>query len=268
MTEETRKEKIARRNKRGVFIFFFLLFCASVYLFYRDYREKHKAEERFEELRETEDGHSEERGKSPAPHTLPKEENPDYLGWLSIENTTISYPVMQRTGVEEYYLHRDFDGNDSFYGTPFLDIRCNLESDNCIIYGHNINGGRMFGALHAFSEESYYKEHPQIELRVGEEIRNYQIVSVISTTIYSPIYSFTDTGNWQEYRENVEKILSAGSYQTEAARQIGEELAADTEEQFFRKYQFITLSTCRSWAGRNARRMVIAARVRTEEQSD
>ena len=40
----------------------------------------------------------------------------------------------------EYYLHRDVHGDYSFYGTPFLDVRCKTDSDNLIIYGHNING--------------------------------------------------------------------------------------------------------------------------------
>ena len=95
---------------------------------------------------------------------------------------------MQREGDSEYYLHRDFDGNYSFYGTPFLDARCTVDSDNCIIYGHNINGGRMFGALHAYSSESYYKEHPEIRFRAGDEKRKYQIVSVMQTMTSSPVY--------------------------------------------------------------------------------
>ena len=30
----------------------------------------------------------------------------------------------------QYYLHRDVHGDYSFYGTPFLDVRCKTESDN------------------------------------------------------------------------------------------------------------------------------------------
>lgn len=85
-------------------------------------------------------------------------------------------------------------------------------------------------------------------------------MSVMQTTISSPVYSFTDVGNWDEYGEYVSKIVSGSLYQTEMGKQIGAEFEKDTPEEFFRKYQFLTLSTCRSWVGRDARLLVVAAR--------
>lgn len=38
------------------------------------------------------------------------EENPDCIGWITIEGTRIDYPVMHRPGDKNYYLHRDFNG--------------------------------------------------------------------------------------------------------------------------------------------------------------
>lgn len=49
-------------------------------------------------------------------------------------------------------------------------------------------------------------------------------------------------------------------YQTEMGKKIGEELEKNMPEDFFRKYQSLTLSTCRSWVGRDARLLVVAAR--------
>ena len=82
----------------------------------------------------------------------------------------------------------------------------------------------------------------------------------MQTTTSSPIYSFTDVGNWDEYGEYVSKIVSGSLYQTEMGKQIGEELEKNTSEEFFRKYEFLTLSTCRSWVGRDARLLVISVR--------
>lgn len=86
----------------------------------------------------------------------------DMIGWLEIKDTGFSYPVMQ-TGIKghhegdwQYYLHRDVHGDYSFYGTPFLDVRCKTDSDNLIIYGHNINGRRCFGYLQNFREETIF----------------------------------------------------------------------------------------------------------------
>ena len=254
MKQEKKVNSRKKRLKRMLCLFFLLVFAVAGYFAYRYYQNDKEQEDRFDELEKIE----EERDKNPVPSTEIK--NPDWIGWLKIKGTSISNPVMQRESDSEYYLHRDFDGKYSFYGTPFLDSRCTIDSDNCIVYGHNINGGRMFGALHAYSSESYYKKHPEISFQAGDEKRKYQIVSVMQTTISSPVYSFTDVGNWDEYGEYVSKIVSGSLYQTEMGKQIGEELEKDTPEEFNRKYQFLTLSTCRSWVGRDARLLVVAAR--------
>ena len=256
------KQKIKQKNgkkriKRILCLFFLLAFMVTGYFVYRYYQNDKHQEDRFDQLEEIE----EERDENPVSPVLPEEvNNSDWIGWLRIKGTGISYPVMQRENDSEYYLHRDFDGNYSFYGTPFLDARCTVDSDNCIIYGHNINGGRMFGALHAYSGESYYKEHPEIRFRAGDEKRKYQIVSVMQTKTSSPVYSFTDVGNWDEYGEYVNQILSGSLYQTEMGKKIRTEIEKETPEEFFQKYQFLTLSTCRSWVGRNARLLVISVR--------
>lgn len=40
----------------------------------------------------------------------------------------------------------------------------------------------------------------------------------LQTTILSPVYFFTDVGNWDEYEEYVEKIISGSLYQTEMGK--------------------------------------------------
>lgn len=190
--EEKQKNTGKKQIKRIVSLFFLLAAVLAALFIYRLYREDKRYVDRFEELEKAEEQDTGYDKKKP------ENGNPDWIGWLKIRNSSISYPVMQRQGDAEYYLHRDFDGAYSFYGTPFLDIRCTPDSDNCIIYGHNINGGRMFGALHAYAGESYYKKHPEIQFRAGEEKRTYKIVSVIQTNTSSLVYSFVDTGNYEE----------------------------------------------------------------------
>lgn len=257
--EKEGKPNTGGKGKRTVCLFFLLAFLTVCYLVYCYYQQDRKQEKRYGQLEKMEG----EWDKNPVSPIHPAElDNPDWIGWLKIEDTHFSYPVMQREGDSEYYLHRDFDGNYSFYGTPFLDSRCTLDSDNCIIYGHNINGRRMFGALHAYADESYYKSHPEVKLRAGEEKREYQIVAVILTTTSSSVYSFTEVGNWQEYREYVHEILSKSLYYTEMGEKMETQINRETAQEFFQKYQFLTLSTCRSWAGRDARLLVVAARER------
>lgn len=261
-TKKKKQNRVRGRSKRILCLFFLSVLTVICYIAYCDYREDEKQEKRFEQLVKLE----EERDLSPAPRYSKEMENKDWIGWLNIDNTSISYPVMQRNGDGEYYLHRDFDGNYSVYGTPFLDARCTLSSDNCIIYGHNISGGRMFGLLHSYTEESFYKEHPKVKFRSGNEKHLYQIISVIKTDTTSPVYSFIDLGNWQEYRDYVTFILSHSLYQTTMGKQIETVLERTSSEDFFHRYQFLTLSTCRSWIGRDARLLVIAAKEKVKNQ--
>lgn len=74
-------------------------------------------------------------------------ENADCIGWLSIDGTNISYPVMHTPSEPQKYLRRNFYGKYSQSGVPFLDGRCNLQSTNLIIYGHNMKNGTMFADL-------------------------------------------------------------------------------------------------------------------------
>ena len=64
------------------------------------------------------------------------EKNPDFWGWIKIDDTALSYPVMHTPEDPEYYLRRDFEGAYSQRGVPFLDGRCYDGCGNYIIYGH------------------------------------------------------------------------------------------------------------------------------------
>lgn len=92
-------------------------------------------------------------------------ENPDFAGWISIEGTNIDYPVMQTTWEPEYYLHRNFAGDYSYAGIPFVgkgDLK--VEGGDLFIYGHNMRNGTIFADLLKYQNEKFWKEHPVIVL--------------------------------------------------------------------------------------------------------
>ena len=106
-----------------------------------------------------------------------KEKNPDCVGWVSIPDTSIDFPVMQKS---DFYLKHDFDGNYTDYGLPFLDERCSLDgSDNLIIYGHHMNDGSMFSELLNYVDEDYCTAHPEIVLETEDGAGTYQIAAVL-----------------------------------------------------------------------------------------
>lgn len=75
--------------------------------------------------------------------------NSDTVGWLTVNNTNIDYPVVQ-TDDNDYYLNNDYYHNKNYNGWIFADYRNDLEDldQNTIIYGHNkYLNQTMFGSL-------------------------------------------------------------------------------------------------------------------------
>jgi len=85
--------------------------------------------------------------------------NPDIVGWISVDGTTISYPIVQGSN-NDYYLHRSFERRSNGAGCLFLDYRNSAEfaDDNSVIYGHNMNDGSMFHQLISFKKRAFWEE--------------------------------------------------------------------------------------------------------------
>lgn len=173
-----------------------------------------------------------------------KKRNSDVVGYLEISDTTISYPVMQSKDEPDFYLNHDIDKNYSFYGTPYLSAYCDLEkSDNLIIYGHNINGGRMFGVLMKYKDESFYQMHKIIYFTTEEKSR-YEIFAVISVNKYEfPYWQFVMAQDEMDYDEFINKVKQYSRYDTGITPKYGDRL--------------LTLSTCDNSRGNNYRFAIV-----------
>ena len=119
-----------------------------------------------------------------APFRALNKSNSDFVGWLSIEDTVIDYPVMKSAESDpEFYLHRDFDKNYSFSGTLFIGEGCNADSDAFVIYGHNMNSGSMFGSLDSYKSGSFALAHKDIVFRTPKENRVYRVFAAFQTKL-------------------------------------------------------------------------------------
>lgn len=115
---------------------------------------------------------------------LLKEMNSECVGWVYIKGTKVNYPVMYSPSSPEKYLKRNFYGNRSGSGVPFIDVRCGLNSKNTIIYGHNMKNLTMFGGLRKYLDKNYLKKHPIIEFETEKGLNYYKIIEVRKTDIY------------------------------------------------------------------------------------
>lgn len=106
---------------------------------------------------------------------------PDIKGWITIPDTEIDYPVLQSGETEpEYYLKRNYRGETDVNGSLFLQWNCDvLESQNLIVYGHNMNSGAMFGNLDRYTDPAYLRMYPDIFFQTSEGLDVYQIVAVL-----------------------------------------------------------------------------------------
>ena len=123
-------------------------------------------------------------------------QNSDCIGWIYIPGTAINYPVMHTPSNPQKYLRRDFYGNYSQSGVPFLDSRCNLKSTNLIIYGHNMRNGTMFSDVKNYANAAFRKAHPVIEFETANGIYKFNVIDVKITDTadkkYNEIYSEND----------------------------------------------------------------------------
>lgn len=176
------------------------------------------------------------------------EENPDCIGWLTIDGTRIDYPVMYRPGDKNYYLHRDFNGEYSANGCLFLAEECVPgNSDNLIIYGHHMNSGKMFADLEKYKDEGFYEEHPTILFRTIWGNEQYQIFVAFTTPVYTgndfDYYSFIKAGTVEDYKKFVASVKEKSLYQTGTTAEYRDKL--------------LTLSTC-EYSQKNGRMVLVA----------
>ncbi|WP_051197704.1 class B sortase [Butyrivibrio sp. MB2005] len=110
-----------------------------------------------------------------------QETNPDILAWISIPDTVIDYPIVQHPNNDEYYLDHGPDGMYSSYGCPFIEICDQLpfEEFNTVVYGHNMNDGSMFAALHKYEDREFYDGHRDFYIYTADHIYLYTIFAAV-----------------------------------------------------------------------------------------
>ncbi|MCR5144143.1 MAG: class B sortase [Lachnospiraceae bacterium] len=163
--------------------------------------------------------------------------NPDTVGWLYIENTDVSYPIMY-SGDDKKYLHTDFNGAEANAGAIFLEGEnsSDFNDRHTLIYGHNMKNESMFGSLKNYkSDESYYDDHQYFQvITVGEDGSTikyrYHIFAYKDVSVNDDVYYVLDE-NSTEMDKFIYNELKNNSL-------INVSVPSDTDQ------HVITLSTC------------------------
>lgn len=143
------------------------------------------------------------------------EKNSDFIGWISVPNTSINYPVVQCDN-NDYYLSNNFFKARDARGAIFMDYRnnpVNLDS-NTVIYGHNCYNTNMFSELTKFQNIDFYKSTPVFEFNTVEKEYKWKIYGVFITTakpeedndyVFNYTYQHMDGENFDEFIEEINK---------------------------------------------------------------
>lgn len=160
------------------------------------------------------------------------QKNKDLIGWVTVKDTKIDYPVMQTKNDPEYYLHRNYKKEEDVNGLPFLDAKCDTEdpNSNLMVYGHHMKSGLMFAHLEDFEDPSFYEKHKVIQFDTLYEKRQYEVVAVFRSRIYKEnengfkYYSYGGALSKKQYNTYVENCKKLSIHNTGITPRYGEQL--------------------------------------------
>ena len=158
--------------------------------------------------------------------------NGDLIGWVTVKDTKIDYPVMQTKNDSEYYLHRNFKKKKDVNGLPFLDANCDVEDNNSnlMVYGHHMKSGLMFAHLEDYEDSAFYKKHKTIEFDTLYEKRKYEVVAVFRSKIYKEeedvfkYYRYGGALSEKQFTDYVENCIKLSVHKTGVKPVYGEQL--------------------------------------------
>ncbi len=178
------------------------------------------------------------------------EQNNELAGWIRVTGTNIDYPVVKASD-NEFYMHRDFYKSYKYCGIPFMDYQCRLkpQSDNIIIYAHNMRDGTMFKELNKYDEKAFFDEFGTLEFDTVYQTGIYRVIAAFYTSPDTFLYhTFIDMKDKDEFDGFIKTVKEKALYDTGENAEYGDKL--------------LTLSTCSY--NKNNERFVVVAR-QTEE---
>lgn len=193
----------------------------------------------------------------PLPQYAPLYEmNSDFFGWIHMDGTKVDYPVMYCPQEPEKYLKKNFFGENSASGVPFLAGDCQEDCGNYIVYGHNMKNGTMFNGLLSYESREFWEEHPTVRFDTLFRSDEYKVFAAFYSRVFFleeedvfRFYDYTDLRDEGVFYEFAEQAKRASLYDTGVEAEYGD--------------SFLTLITC-AYHVRHGRFVVIA--VKNQEQ--
>lgn len=248
-------------------IIFFISLCVFIYsavnLFFivRDYIENYKYYSKMqEEYAPTlvDDNLGRRYVMDPLKFDELKERNSDFKGWITVENTTANYPIMQSED-NDYYLTHCLDkyvlnGGSIFLGANNKD---DLSDRNTTIHGHHMKNGSMFGQLYKYKYKGlfsrkydFYNNNKIVYLSTRDHTYEYEIFSVyVEKVSNAPYKNRFETD--EDYLNFLKGLKSKSLVEN------------DNIKDFTPEDKILTLSTC-DYSMDDGRELIHAKLIRSE----
>lgn len=175
--------------------------------------------------------------------------NSDVVGWVTIDNTNMDYPIVQG-GTNLSYINTDIYGEFSLAGSIFLDSRNDRHFDDhySLLYGHSMSSGRMFGDVELFKSQDFFNENQTGALLTPEVAYDLTIFASLvvpanEQEIFNPTFWQDDIDDLVDYA--VDHALYLNEDTIEKMRALDEDL------------QILALTTC-SYEFTDARTVILA----------
>ena len=161
--------------------------------------------------------------------------NPDVYAWISIQGTSIEYPILQHPVDDTYYLMHNIDGSYGYPGCIYTEKanEKDFSSPNTLLYGHNMKNGSMFAGLHQYKDSDYFENNNIVNIYTEDKTYKYQIFAAYKYDDRHILKSF-DFTNDEVYESYINNIFDRRDMNSVIDREV--EVTADDH--------IITLSTC------------------------
>ncbi|MEM5608661.1 class B sortase [Bacillus toyonensis] len=164
-----------------------------------------------------------------------------------MDDTQINYPIVQAKD-NDYYLFRNYKGEDMRAGSIFMDHRNDVKSQNrnTILYGHRMKDGSMFGSL----KKCWMKNS-------SCPIVNYITIHYLKDTMLK----FFQYIRQQRTFITLKRILKMMQRYTSFLKEIQEKSLYKTDTELTANDEIVTLSTCDYALDPEAGRLVVHAKL-------
>lgn len=148
--------------------------------------------------------------------------NSDYIGWITVPNTTIDYPVVM--GESSYYLKHNFNKQEDNNGSIFTEYVDNpFLRHKTVLHGHHMKDGSMFAQLKLYRNKNFYNSSRNITILTNDRKLTYRVFSIFTEDAVEENYR-VDFEDEQDFITHCKYLESKSMYPSNESFSLGDSI--------------------------------------------